>query len=231
MKCLECGNAWEVDVNDVGLEPFDTECPSCNREVGSEFGSPLYGKIERLNEFDVKEKFEPELQKLSDFIKKDYQKNEFAKGRNFNIVWEYGNKFIKVITSVGQRSVWGFIDRNNGDIYKAATWSRPAKHVRGNLFDKKTWSKFEWTGPQYLKENQLSSEEKIKRVKNLYPDLDEVLDVLGYWDYSNPDICNAYFERLEKENPQKFEEEVYKEASENGNFEEAIELNKRVEGI
>ena len=47
-----------------------------------------------------------------------------------------GGKFYKVIKSdSGSRSVHCFVDKQNGDIYKAASWSAPAKHVRGNIFD------------------------------------------------------------------------------------------------
>ena len=36
-----------------------------------------------------------------------------------------------------------------GDVFKAAGWAAPAKHVRGSIFDTNTdW--FAWTGPNYL---------------------------------------------------------------------------------
>lgn len=53
-----------------------------------------------------------------------------------------GRKYAKIIRSDvwegeqrvnGQRSAAGFIDMQTGDIYKAATWSAPAKGVRGNV--------------------------------------------------------------------------------------------------
>ena len=38
---------------------------------------------------------------------------------------------------------------NVGDVFKAAGWRAPAKHVRGSIFDyKNDW--FQWTGPNYL---------------------------------------------------------------------------------
>ena len=68
-----------------------------------------------------------------------------------------GRKFIKVVE--GNR-VWGFIAKVDGvhkglpmlkgDILKAATWSAPAKHSRGSIFDKKMHKSFSWTGPKYL---------------------------------------------------------------------------------
>lgn len=32
-------------------------------------------------------------------------------------------------------SVWAFVDKDNGDVLKPATWRSPAKHARGNLRD------------------------------------------------------------------------------------------------
>jgi hypothetical protein len=67
-----------------------------------------------------------------------------------------GSKFVKVIHD---NSVWGFIAKKDGvlkgipyfvgDVFKPASWSAPAKHVRGSIFDNSTeW--FDWTGPNYL---------------------------------------------------------------------------------
>lgn len=55
---------------------------------------------------------------------------------------EEGSKFYKVVKvnigrngEEGQRSVHCFVSKANGDIYKAATFKQPAKHVRGSIFD------------------------------------------------------------------------------------------------
>ena len=42
-----------------------------------------------------------------------------------------GRKYIKVIAD---GSAWCFIDAD-GDIFKASSWSAPAKHARGNVFN------------------------------------------------------------------------------------------------
>lgn len=42
-----------------------------------------------------------------------------------------GKKYHKIVQD--ERSVYGFVD-NQGNIYKAASWARPAKHARGNIF-------------------------------------------------------------------------------------------------
>ena len=67
-----------------------------------------------------------------------------------------GRKFDKVMNG---SSVWGFIAKTDGvlkgvpyfvgDVFKAASWRAPAKHVRGSIFSSETnW--FRWTGPNYL---------------------------------------------------------------------------------
>ena len=66
-----------------------------------------------------------------------------------------GRKFDKVVTGT---SVWGFIANGDGilkgipyfkgDVFMAAGWASPAKHVRGSIFDtNQNW--FRWTGPNY----------------------------------------------------------------------------------
>ena len=66
-----------------------------------------------------------------------------------------GRKFDKVIHD---GSVWGFVAKEDGvhkglrmkagDVLKAAGWSAPAKHTRGNIFNKNQ-DYFRWTGPDY----------------------------------------------------------------------------------
>lgn len=73
-----------------------------------------------------------------------------------NLYVKSGRKFDKVIHD---NSVWGFVAKKNGehkgipyftgDVFKAATWRAPAKHVRGSIFyDGSDW--YAWTGPNYL---------------------------------------------------------------------------------
>lgn len=46
-----------------------------------------------------------------------------------------GRKYIKlVVENYGSRSVYCFLDYK-GNIYKAASWAAPAKHIRGSVFD------------------------------------------------------------------------------------------------
>ena len=83
---------------------------------------------------------------------KEESSQKFKDGLKFKI----GRKYTKVIQG---SSVWGFIANSDGvlkgipylkgDVFKAAGWAAPAKHVRGSIFDNSTnW--FHWTGPRYL---------------------------------------------------------------------------------
>ena len=44
-----------------------------------------------------------------------------------------GRKYFKVIRVDSQKGVHCFVDKTNGDVLKAASWSAPAKHARGNV--------------------------------------------------------------------------------------------------
>jgi hypothetical protein len=43
------------------------------------------------------------------------------------------------------RSAWAFVDKTTGDVLKAASWKKPAKHARGNIFDE--WNGLKSVGP------------------------------------------------------------------------------------
>lgn len=51
---------------------------------------------------------------------------------------EPGSRYIRVVKNDSHgtsRSVYCFVDKNTGDILKAASWKAPAKGVRGNVTD------------------------------------------------------------------------------------------------
>lgn len=52
------------------------------------------------------------------------------------ITFSRGPKYIRVIRerSGDSRSAFLFVDKD-GNIYKCDSWSKPAKHIRGNIFD------------------------------------------------------------------------------------------------
>lgn len=72
-----------------------------------------------------------------------------VKGKHEKFSFSQGKRFIKVIRG---DSVHCFIDRDTGDVLKAASWKAPAKHARGNINDKKHGIEMmEQYGPKHLK--------------------------------------------------------------------------------
>ena len=68
---------------------------------------------------------------------------------------EEGRKYLKVIRTDNQKTVWGFIQKEDdkkfraGDILKAASWAAPARNKpRGNVLE--GGYNIRWTGPNYL---------------------------------------------------------------------------------
>ena len=103
--------------------------------------------------------FDEAMDNLLVKIQENYDKWGSRSGidKKLDLKLKPGRKFIKVVE--GTR-VWGFIAKVSGthkglpmlkgDILKAATWSQPAKHSRGNIFYEKMHESFSWTGPNYL---------------------------------------------------------------------------------
>jgi O-glycosyl hydrolase len=67
-----------------------------------------------------------------------------------------GRKYDKLIRTDNQRTVWGFVVKEDnakfkkGDILMAASWSAPATNkARGNIFEESV-NDVKWTGPGYL---------------------------------------------------------------------------------
>src|SRR5512137_150403 len=77
------------------------------------------------------------------------------------LLGDFGRRYVK-IHKVGQidtttgrpitDSAWAFVDRRTGDILRPASWSAPAKHARGNIFDSDGGMRhMSWLGPAYLR--------------------------------------------------------------------------------
>lgn len=89
-----------------------------------------------------------------DHLRDNYFKWGGKGDANFDITFERGRKFIKVVhSSYGSRSVHSFIciqpdsKFQFGDILKAASWAQPAKNfARGNVLDPKSYAGHRWTG-------------------------------------------------------------------------------------
>lgn len=47
---------------------------------------------------------------------------------------EAGKVRVRIVAEYGpQRSAWAFVDPANGNVFKPASWSKPAPHARGNI--------------------------------------------------------------------------------------------------
>lgn len=83
------------------------------------------------------EKYIKQIQDRSDDEFKTQYPNTWASGNAPKYAYTRGKRFYKITKKDTQLSVFCFVDSENGDIYKAATWNAPAKGVRGNIFDEK----------------------------------------------------------------------------------------------
>ena len=91
------------------------------------------------DEQDVEER----VYRLTEYIKQDYNKQGYKS--DFNVTVSKGRKYYKVLTD---NSVHCFVDVKNGDVYKAASYNKPAKHVRFNLLQdpQDCYNKCDWSG-------------------------------------------------------------------------------------
>ena len=115
----------------------------------------MYKFINGITPNPIKDDFDEAMDNLLNNINTDYHKG-FPSNKDMVLSLVAGSKFIKVIN---ENSVWGFVAKKDGvhkglpmkagDVLKAASWRAPAKHTRGNIFDKNQ-NYFRWTGPDYL---------------------------------------------------------------------------------
>ena len=108
---------------------------------------------------DYKKKYDSAISDLLIGINNKYKSwnpSKTYKPDGLDLSIKPGRKFDKVIND---NSVWGFVAKTDGmlkgipyfvgDVFKAAGWRAPAKHVRGSIFDGNSdW--YAWTGPNYL---------------------------------------------------------------------------------
>ena len=77
-------------------------------------------------------------------------------GLDDELTFKKGKKYVKIIrTQKGNptsASVFAFIDTTNGNILKPASYNAPAKHPRGNIYDRfNGLAQITPYGPQYLR--------------------------------------------------------------------------------
>ena len=86
---------------------------------------------------------EKNVNKLTQYLFDDYKRR--WDNRDYNVSYKKGNKYWKVITD---NSVHCFVDRITGDVFKPASWSKPAPIPRYNLLvnAQDCLTKCDWNG-------------------------------------------------------------------------------------
>ena len=96
-----------------------------------------------VNNINDQQTVEENVYKLAEYVEKDH--NNRWESLPYNVEVKKGRKYYKIITN---NSVHAFVDVNNGDVYKPASWNKPAKHVRYNLLTnpQDCFNKCDWAG-------------------------------------------------------------------------------------
>ena len=96
-----------------------------------------------VNDINSAQTIEENVYKLAEYVKNDYIQR--WNNREYNVSIKKGRKYYKVITD---NSVHCFVDVKNGDVYKAASWNKPAAIVRYNLLTNPeiVFERCDWAG-------------------------------------------------------------------------------------
>ena len=103
----------------------------------------------------TKTAFYPDTMKVADRViilgqrlQTNYDRRAGGRDTVFDVV--EGRKFWKIVMINNQESVHAFIDKKTGDVFKPAGWRGPAKIVRYNLLDEKSYAecilRADWAG-------------------------------------------------------------------------------------
>lgn len=113
------------------------------------------GEIETLKVVDTSERpaTDDAVQALCDWLSEQSEAEwgERCAANVSTFTFKRGRKNIKIIDNrIGgsiaeprdDRSVWGFVDADTGNIMKAATWNAPdpKRYKRGSIWDKTSWT-------------------------------------------------------------------------------------------
>ena len=96
-----------------------------------------------VNDINSAQTIEENVYKLAEYVKADY--NKYGYKSDYNVTIKKGRKYYKVITD---NSVHCFVDVKNGNVYKPASYNKPAAIVRYNLLDnpQDCYNKCDWSG-------------------------------------------------------------------------------------
>ena len=96
-----------------------------------------------VNDINSAQTIEENVYKLAEYVKADY--NKYGYKSDYNVTVSKGRKYYKIIT---ENSVHAFVDIKNGNVYKPASYNKPAIHVRYNLLQdaQDCFNKCDWSG-------------------------------------------------------------------------------------
>lgn len=104
---------------------------------------------------ELQEAFDHYIALVQQKEKDYYEQMGFTNLTPDRIVFTDGKRYIRVIKESVEgtsRSVHTFIDKNDGSIYKAASWKAPAKGIRGSIASPDNGaSVVTWHGAVYLR--------------------------------------------------------------------------------
>ena len=85
---------------------------------------------------------------LVEALEKNYLFRYSESSRPVEFTVETGRKYLKINQEHG--GVHAFVDKKTGDVFKPASWRGPAKYVRYNLLDEKSFTdcitRADWAG-------------------------------------------------------------------------------------
>lgn len=83
------------------------------------------------------------MRTIQEFV--DGLNERYPKVKDWDVQYNFtvGKRYYKVYTHIEgkSRSVYGFVDIATGDLYRAASWSAPAIHIRGNIKEPDVYEK------------------------------------------------------------------------------------------
>ena len=87
-------------------------------------------------------------EELVRYLQDDYDSESYDPGGRYKFTISTGRKYYKILENKG--SVHAFVDKTTGDVFKPASWNKPAQHVRYNLLDNRSRSlcfdNSDWSG-------------------------------------------------------------------------------------
>jgi len=113
------------------------------------YKTPLGDEVTPTHYESVRDTFLAECQSIVTEHMRNYgweQVLSIAKGRRYD-------KIVKADMNRPDNpshSVYGFIDKTNGNILKAESWRKPAKHSRGNIYEDDRMQFIGVYGPYYM---------------------------------------------------------------------------------